>query len=340
MKLLRIFITIFLLLSLLTGCTGHLSENAAPSTEPATLTTQPTEPPTTEPATEPPTAAPAKRPLTAQSLFYKAKAAAPDPATQYRTGETIILRAGANGITVQTDISKTMQVFLSQDPFAIFAQTDTVSTMMGVEVKQTLQEYYRQEGEDIVYYCDIEQLDLTVREVLPEQLYPPIDTEEFPDVEIPTNTEWLFTVNSKNGYPPEAYAQYMELEPETQMLDGTEVYVLKYEQNGLWLFDFTGDAAIDADLSSIRIPTTWYIDAETFMPIKQEFTMTDLDSVATAAMVEFLNIQLPENAADLELEIVEYTYTLTDMCFDPVDVPDVPEEVVSDAQSASAYATV
>ena len=50
-------------------------------------------------------------------------------------------------------------------------------------------------------------------------------------------------------------------------------------------------------------------------------------------MVTLLNIQLPEDVTGLELEITEYTYTLKDMDFDPVTIPEVPQEVIDPASS-------
>ena len=111
--------------------------------------------------------------------------------------------------------------------------------------------------------------------------------------------------------------------------------MLRYEQSALWLFGFTNDAAIDADLGAIRIPTYWYIDKETFMPVKQEYSMTDLNPLTTAAMVHFLDIQLPEDMTGLELEIVEYSYSLKDMLFDEIVIPEIPQEILERAVTTS-----
>lgn len=324
-------LVLLFILALLTGCTGSKQPEAVPSTEP------PTEVPITE-ATEPPTEAPTERALSAFEIFNKCNAAAPDLATQYTTNETLHMRTGAAGVTMELDISVNTQAKLSREPFAINIQSETFTTMIGMEVEQTAREYYRKEGEDIVSYFDIEQLGLSFREVLPKELYPEVDKEEFPEMYFPLDEEYLFVMNSEYACPPDNYAEYMDLEPETQIINGREVYVLRYEQTALWLFGSTGDGAIDADLGDIRIPTYWYVDAETFMPIKLEYTLKDLDPLVTAAMVKLLNIQLPENAGDLMLEISEYTYTLTDMGFDPVEVPDIPEEILQRAEDLSSAA--
>lgn len=333
MKLLHILISTLLVLLILTGCTSRTQA------EPIPATTTPTEALTTE-ATEPPTEAPTERALTAFEIFYKAKAAAPEAATQFTTNEEISLRTSANGITLDIEYDIQKQTALSSDPFAINICSKYFGTMTGMEIEQTIREYFRKEGEDIVYYVDIEQIDWSLREVLPQQLYPEIDTEEFPDVDILSNEEWLLATSSVQGYPPENYAQYMDLEPETQIIDGREVYVLRYRYSALWLFGATGNASVDANLGAIQIPTYWYVDAETFMPIKKEFTLQDLDPLVTAAMVDFLNIQLPEDVTDLELEITEYTYTLTDMVFDPVDIPEIPEDIINRAKEADSYAAM
>ena len=321
---------LLLVLVLLTGCNGKAvaSVSPAPSEETTAPTTLATEPPT-----EPPTEAPTERRLTAFDIYFKAKAAAPDPATGYTVREKVLLRTGANGMTIELDMTNTTQAQLSRDPFAIHRQKDTFATMMGVEIEQSVREYYRQEGEDMVYYCDLEQLGMTFREVLPRKLYSEEEIAEYPELDIPLDAEYLIDLNSHNGYPLENYAEYIELEPQTQTLDGREVYVLCYQQTALWLFGFTEDAAVDADLGDIRIPTYWYVDAETFMPVKTEYTMTDLDPMVTAAMVSILNIQLPEDVTGLELEIVEYTHTLENMTFDPVEVPEIPQEILDRAES-------
>lgn len=332
-KLLALLLTI----ALLTGCSSSPQAESAIPTEDTAAASEATAP-STEPPTEPPTEAPTERELTAFEIFFKCKAAAPNAATSYTTSEHVIIRTGSNGITLCLDTTMDKSVFLSEDPFAIHICTDMITTMPGMEITQTVREYYLQEDEVPVYYADFEQLGYSVRTVLPDRLYPEIDSEEIPEDELPTTTQWLFATNSEQGYPPENYAEYIELEPETQMIDGREAYVLRYEQSALWLFGFTHDAAVDADLASIRIPTYWYIDKETFMPIKREFTMTDLNPLTTAAMVKLLNIQLPEDVTGLELEITEYTYVLKDMTFEPVDIPEVPQEVIDHAVSNSAAA--
>jgi len=318
MKRLQILISLLLILLLCTGCTKKLPIIESEPTE--HVIEAPTEAPT-----ETPTEAPAKPMLSAEDIYWRSKFAAGEGAWQYSTNVTLNLRIGAAGVYMRSDMSSTSHIVMSSDPCAVNLKTDLFYTLMDMEVEQTIHEYYRDEDGKLICYYNIEQLDVAGREeIILEDLTPYAIILDY--------AIW--------GYPY-ALPQDLEVEEETQMLDGKEVYVLTYSQTAMDVFTMLNQEELDPQLAQVSIPTTWYVDAESFLPVEISFSLDEVDDLVASALISYANIMLPANPEEeIDIQINSFSYRYYAMGFDPVEVPQIPEDVITAAKDSAGYMAV
>jgi len=314
MRRLKTLISIFLILLLCAGCTKEL----------AIIETVPTVPPT-EITTEVPAEAPAKRKIAAEDIYWRSKLAVGDRAWEYSIDVNMNMRIGAAGIYMRTDMSSTSHIVMATDPCAVNITTDLYYTLMDMEVEQTLREYYRDEDGKLIYYYNLEQLDLSGREE--------IILEDFvPYAIIMDYTIW--------GYPY-SLPQDLQVEEETQMLDGREVYMLTYTQNALDVFSMLSPQELDSRLAQIGIPTVWYVDTETFLPVEIVFSVEEVDALITEALIDYVGTSLQTNPEEeIDIEFNSFSCRYYAMGFEPVELEQVPEDVITGAKEAAGYAAL
>ena len=83
------------------------------------------------------------------------------------------------------------------------------------------------------------------------------------------------------------------------------------------------------DMSALTVPMTMYIDTKTYLPVQMEMEIQGFDELLAGMMDELLG----EDAASLgmEIEIGKVTAVCTDIGYDAVEVPAVPQEALSAA---------
>ena len=176
------------------------------------------------------------------------------------------------------------------------------------EEASIVHEYYRDENGSLYYYYSDPDADLHFRERIPLEDYTPYAVI------------WDFTVY---GYPYPATKE-LTLEPQTRILDGREVFVLTYPQSALSAFGYSGNASWDGKLEKRTIPTTWYVDAETFLPVKQEYQLTQIDDLLWQAIDARYVVGVLEEGESF----TGFSFCCEYESFEPVEVSPIPEDIL------------
>jgi len=302
MRKLRLFILVLILSMLLSGCQFFLpffylnvsrQEEPPEQTQPQTLPIGEDIPPH----------------LDAEDIYYRAKFAVDDRAYQYAESTTFDLLCQDEDLQYPMQLSYERQVVLSPEDCAVNVTTEiTVDSFQ--DEPHIYQEYYRDEEGRLIYYAADSFTNEYIREEIPLEEYTPYAVI------------YDFTLTGCPYYPDE-----ITLEPQTKILDGREVYVLTYPQPALYAFGSTGNAVTDEALFFRTIPTTWYVDTETYLPVKQEFVLIQVDDLLWQVINGRYGLTDPEIIVTLEKLSWSYVYN----SYDPVDVPEIPEETLRKA---------
>lgn len=142
--------------------------------------------------------------------------------------------------------------------------------------------------------------------------------------QIPANLDYSFLT--------EKLAELV-MDEEKQELDGREVYVVRITLTGEEMQDalnsasglpetFSNMGITDLDMSTLRIPTVFYVDAKTYLPVQIEMELTGMDEM----MNSLLSSALGSVDGLAEVSITNCRAVYKNISFDPVEVPEVPAE--------------
>lgn len=297
-----------LVLCTFAGCFGS-EENAAPET---TVVTMPEETILTEP-TEP-----AK--MDAARLLWEARKATKGRfATQYTHALSVDTRIGTSGISMRMGVEMERDVSMTNSPFSLFVSSKTNMIMADAEISESTQFYCRKEDSLLTAYMHLDSMDVWMRS----------QSEEQPSSLL--RNYWL------TGYPAGPGIDALTVAEEMVILDGREVYAMSYVVNGqdhaAYLYDalesFLGPVSLAGlDLSVVELPTTYYIDAQTFCPVQIVMEFHGIDQLIRQ-ILQSQNTGMPNgDMVEPLVEINEYRLEIRNISYEEVEVPQVPEEGV------------
>ena len=258
--------------------------------------------------------------MTAQTLAAKmAVAAAKTPMTQEKLTMEFEMSIGAQGMTLNLDMDMTMDMVVSMDPYQAYTNLAVTMEMLGQSYTETMEMYVQEENGTMTTYSYAASADEWSAQ-----------TMDFSEDMKKVNYDWL----AKKA------AEDLVLAEETQTMDGHEVYVLSCNITGAEMQEMMSstasvqDALEEAgmsglDMSALTVPMTMYIDTKTYLPVQMEMEIQGFDELLAGMMDELLG----EDAASLgmEIEIGKVTAVCTDIGYDAVEVPAVPQEALSAA---------
>lgn len=250
--------------------------------------------------------------LNADSVYWRSKLAIKDRVMQYRIRTTTQLSYSMDSFDFAVPMHWQSDVALDPD-------TSSVNVSLQVQFDRDEPEryhmFYRDEDGRLIRYSHIETTGKCFREE--------IDL----DGKAPYAIIADYTIY---GYP---YSPVnLVLDPQTRILDGREVFMLTYEQTALDAFGYTGNTAYDEQLAKRMIPTTWYVDTQTYLPVQQTFTLTQVDDLLGQIIAESYLVSLDEDTA-----IAGFSYTLDNLVYERVELPPVPSEVMKKAWDDSEF---
>ena len=247
--------------------------------------------------------------LDAEDIYYRAKFASSNEIYQYTQHLTFHFEADYKGGKYPYQVLETRDITLSDEDCAV----NIIGSFYDVDYPEdvaTYQEYYRDESGALVYYYADPDNDLYVRQLVPLDGYTPFA---------------VILTYHVNSIPYSS--EGLTLEPQTRILDGREVYVLSAPQNALYVFGSTGNEAIDTQLSKRTIPTTWYIDTETNLPVQETFTLTQIDDLLWQVIDLYFSVGVLDNG----VSFTGFTYVCNFESFEPVEIDPIPADVMQKA---------
>lgn len=209
-------------------------------------------------------------------------------------------------------------------------------------MNETMQFYVVNENEDMVAYIHSDSDDSWTK------------------IETGMTYDELFASGGIEGSATPLFSETPEnlvLADEIEIVENRESYVMTYAFTGNELIENvkSNDALAEAenslsdygidmsqlnlDYSALNIPTTVYVDAETFLPVRFEFEVqgiseiinslldTVIDSITgVAGTYDEFNANMSEEDIDVAINITTANVVINDIGYDPVEVPSVPAE--------------
>lgn len=288
--------------------------------ETPTPTDPPTEAPTTAPTeapTEAPTTVPTEPPVTVESVYASVlDAMSKNEATRmrveigfsasYEEGE------GEDAITTKVGYDMLMDTIISKDPLKCYNLSSISFDTDGFDMELDVDIYILEEEGHVVTYGQVfgmwvrEDTGMTVEDFLANGELPEISTGEV----------W------EGGAMPAD----MTLDENTQMLDGTEVYILRSSipSDGLQNSLMEMGVELDEDADEIAMPVVYYVDAQNYTILRVEADMTVLSDLLSAALAESL-VGSEAEAGAVTMEVSNAVY---EMGYGDQVVPELPQEAL------------
>lgn len=266
------------------------------------------EPEPTEPPTEPP--------MTARQLIQELNAASADKQVTAATTEIeLSLSVSSGDAAMEMGMNLTMEQKSSAEPYASYGEITMTMDIAGEQTVETYQQYLQEEDGSIVSYSHTDSTNKW------EKLDMGVLTDELKDQAM--NYDML-----------EALAdEQVMLDENSKTVDGREVYVLQCtftgEQTQEAMDSFSGLEDLlavadmgEIDFSALTMPATYYIDAETMLPVRMEIEIQGMDEM----MAGLLAASLGADGAEVEIEIPVFRAVYSGIGYEPVEVPVVPDE--------------
>lgn len=274
-----------------------------------------------------------QKPMDAETLVQKMNEAIGDKSPSSMTiAMELEMTMKVQGTSM--DMSIALDSALVQSDTASYVDMDMTLGMLGIKQEMNMETYTTLEDGKYVNY-----------------LYSELDDT------------WLRSEVDADGLsdqaPVTAYASLAELPPEEltldeekQTLNDREVYVLRATLSGAQMQDtFTsalGTSAEDLDemtatvmkemdFTPVSAPTVFYIDAETFLPVKMEMDIQGMGEVMSSmmgAVMSSLVAGLGTEDTEITVDVTTCTFLSDAISFESVEVPAVPQEGI-DAAAAN-----
>lgn len=301
--------------AVLSGCLTQEPDPTPASTTAQSLPTVPT------------TAAPTEPEITAHYLASQILLASKDKGVhtmQATVNMDVAFGVSASGFNMdmEMNLDLNMDMCMSNEPFSQYMDMYTTVTFADTITTEHEQTYALLENGTVSTYTYTESLDTWYRtgsDVTPESM---------PQQE--PSYDWLVKKSSDE----------LSVEDGLRRLNGTQVYVLQCTIDGEELQQvmqsvgfsedslFSGDSVTsgEQDLSAICAPTILYIDSESFLPVRIEIDLQGMDSLLDEILGEDF-ASLPEGM-DWNISIPKFTMIFSDIGYEPVEVPQLPQEAV------------
>lgn len=220
--------------------------------------------------------------------------------------------ATSEGVTVEMGMDLNMEAKAAMEPFASYNQVTMTLDNAGEQTVETYQEYSLEEEGILVKYVHTDS------------------TDSWEKMELET----LTAQNSGYQYLKEVEPAALTLAESTQSLGGREVYVLSCtitgEQMHKAMDSFGGMKDMlalqgigDVDFTALTIPTTYYIDAATYLPVQLEMEFQGMGEMMSSLAGSMLGVEAGDTEMEIEIPTCRVVYS--GVGYDPVEIPAVPE---------------
>ncbi|MBR4290026.1 MAG: hypothetical protein IKT52_05225 [Oscillospiraceae bacterium] len=266
-------------------------------------------------ATPEPTEPPTEPPMTAERLVQEMlTATAANPMTSSTVDMEMGITVAAEGVTMEMNMDMTSVNMVSLEPYAGYSELTMTMDMLGEQTTETTRQYMMEQDGAIVSYMNVD------------------GTSSWEKLVMDLNLEQLMQESQDYNYLTQAAAEELQLAESTQLLDGQEVYVLSIDLKGTQmqdalssmdsLYSLLSETGMDFDFSALTVPTTYYIDVATYLPVKMEMDIQGMGEMMTG----MIGSMLGGAAAGMEIDIPTFKAVYSQMGYGPAEIPAVPAE--------------
>ena len=193
--------------------------------------------------------------------------------TQATTTMEMDMSMEAEGVSMDMSMDMVMDIQASNDPYASYTNMETTVDVAGQQTSEVIQLYSIEEDGALVNYVYTESTDSWEKQDLGMSM---------DDIASQTaDYNWLLE---------KAKSEELTLEEDTQTVNGKEVYVTNctlegeeiqkaFEGIGSMTDMFEQAGMGEIDFTALSVPTTYYIDKETFLPVKMEMDIEGMDEM-------------------------------------------------------------
>lgn len=269
-----------------------------------------------------------EKPMDAQTLAQKMDEAAKNQNAVSGTMSMVLdMTMGVTGMSLDLSLDADVGIKATMEPLAAYADMDMTMEVLGQSETLEMEMYMAEEEGKVVSYTYTAADESWIRE----------ESEEIPEIPV-----------AETGMS-EIPAEKMTLAEEQQTIGEKSCYVLTVNMDGE-LFQQYMDTAMEAmtaeldeetlaivegmDMSALSTTMVYYVDAESFLPVQLEAEILGFGEMMNGVLGEmFAEAMMGMGGEETEItfDIPAFTVAFTDISYDAVEVPTVPEEGVEAA---------
>lgn len=254
-------------------------------------------------------------------------------------GMTFDISEDGTDASMDMAIDMDIDMWMNEDPVKSYCEGTVGMDMMGFDFDTEMRAYMMEDGDVMATYM---YSDMTEEWEYSEEEF---DKEEYKEM------------NEVSTLPMTERFSDVTLDEETTELNGREVYVLRINCTGEDLEALMGQynnamlesAGLgDVSLKGLKIPAVYYIDKETFLPVKMELSiegmaemMNEMLGVDSGSSDDSKGLRGEEDSmasmlGDINMSVEEITCTiaLDNISYDPQSVPTVTDEIIESVKNA------
>lgn len=263
--------------------------------------------------------------MTAETLLQNLADATKDqPITTAHAKLDMAMSIAQGGLSMDISMDMEMDMATSSDPYASYMDMTMNMDMLGETMSEHSQEYVVVEDGHMMSYTYTESTDtwevLDLGELDPNELESQL-----------ADASWLQKKDPAS----------VTLEEATQTVNGREAYVMHCtvtgeeleETMGIMQDSLTETGMEGLDLTSLNIPTTIWIDADTFQLLQMDLDMMSMSDLLN----EMFAAELGDTDDSVSVSFTTLTFVLSDLRYDAVTVPALPEEAKTAADSTDSW---
>lgn len=239
---------------------------------------------------------------------------------------------GAEGVTMDISVGMGTDVMMALDPYAMYMDVVLDMSMLGEEISESMEIYMLEEDGEAVSYTYMDSAGQWTRQAAE------VDMDAMTASGQGASYDWLLDktgndlalaeekpqVNGRETYMLTAILGWDDMMKAMEAMDSA---ALEEALGGAELEDLLAEAGLgDLNLSVLNFTTVYYIDAETYLPLKMEMDVLGLDVLLSDIMKAAMAGLSPEEQVEMDIAVNQFRAVLDNISYDPASIPALPPE--------------
>ncbi len=225
------------------------------------------------------------------------------------------------GFAITMDMAMTGDTYASEEPYMSYSDLVLNMTALGENIVEKTKSYTVEEDGKLVTYTYTDSIGQWDKEDMGMDAVTMKEQQRVSYEFLLNKAESDFTLDSElyNMNGRDAYKISFTL-------TGDE---LQNTINGMaGMEDLMAEGGMeDLDMSSLAVPTVYYVDAETYLIVGMEMSIEGMDEMMSDMMEDLMAAEGEEYSMSFKLGKCNMIYS--NISYDPVEIPELPEDVLS-----------